>query len=44
MGRNKSDPNVLEMVERNRVELIAEPDHSFKYQTHNHVPFEQTTK
>ena len=32
------------MVERTRVDLIAEPEHSFKYQTHNHVPLEQITR
>ena len=32
------------MVERTRIELIAEPEHSFKYQTHNNVPLEQITR
>ena len=39
-----SDRNMLEMVEGTRVELIAEPEHSFKYQTHNHIPLEQITR
>ena len=32
------------MVKGTRVELIAEPEHSFKYQTHNHVALEQITR
>ena len=43
-GGITSDRNILEMVERTRVELTAEPEHGFKYQTHNHVPLEQITR